>query len=60
MTNPIINYFKTSWMELKKVTWPTRAVATQHALLVVAVSAIVAVFFGIVDYLLTLGLARLL
>lgn len=47
-------------MELKKVTWPTRAVATQHALLVVAVSAIVAVFFGIVDYLLTLGLARLL
>ncbi|MFA5954572.1 MAG: preprotein translocase subunit SecE [Patescibacteria group bacterium] len=58
--NPIINYFKTSYQELTKVTWPTRKEATKHSLLVIAISLAVAAFFGIVDFLLSRGLELLL
>ncbi|OGL87234.1 preprotein translocase subunit SecE [Candidatus Uhrbacteria bacterium RIFCSPLOWO2_02_FULL_48_12] len=58
--NPIANYFKTSYHELVKVTWPTREEATRHALLVIGLSLAMAAFFGIVDYLLSKGLEKLI
>ncbi|OGL59901.1 preprotein translocase subunit SecE [Candidatus Uhrbacteria bacterium RIFCSPLOWO2_12_FULL_46_10] len=58
--NPIINYFKTSYHELVKVTWPTRQEATRHALLVIGLSLATAAFFGIVDYILSRGLEKLI
>lgn len=54
-SNPITNYIKTSYKELKKVTWPTREEAAQHALYVIVMSIVVAIFFGVVDYLLSWG-----
>lgn len=55
-SNPLTNYLKTSYQELKKVTWPTREEAAKHALYVILMSAAVAVFFGIIDYALSYGI----
>jgi preprotein translocase subunit SecE len=55
-SNPLINYLKTSYKELKKVTWPTREEAAKHALYVILMSVVVAIFFGVIDYLLTYGI----
>lgn len=54
--NPITNYIQTSRQELSKVIWPSREVAIQHTILVIAFSLILAAFFGVVD----LGLTKLL
>ena len=52
----IVQYFKDSWSELKKVKWPTRNEVVNHTIMVVAVSLAVAAFLGILD----LGLNELL
>jgi preprotein translocase subunit SecE len=49
-----IQYLKDSRAELKKVTWPTKKEVIKNSLVVVGVSLFVAVFLGVVDYLLTL------
>ena len=49
-------YFKECWLEMKKVSWPTRQVVI-HSTWVVIISTIVfAVVLGLVDILLGLGL----
>jgi preprotein translocase subunit SecE len=49
----ITNYFKDTAAEMKHVKWPTQKQAFAYTALVIAVSAIVAVYLGIVDYLFT-------
>lgn len=56
----LVNYFKESYAEIKKVTWPTRKEALNHTLLVIGISIALAAFFGALDYLLTVGLQALL
>lgn len=61
--NPIARvkeYAVSSYAELKKVTWPTRAEATRYTIVVVALSLGVGAFFGVVDYVLTWGLEKIL
>ncbi|MBI2098999.1 preprotein translocase subunit SecE [Candidatus Uhrbacteria bacterium] len=60
MFNKLVNYFKESKTELKKVTWPTRREAANHTLLVIGISLGVAIFFGVLDYLLALGVEKLI
>ena len=49
-------YVKECWLEMKKVSWPTRQVVV-HSTWVVIISTIVfAVVLGLVDILLGLGL----
>jgi preprotein translocase subunit SecE len=50
----IIQYFKDSRIELKKVVWPTKKETTRHTLIVIGVSIFVAAFLGAVDFLLNL------
>ncbi|MFA5022102.1 MAG: preprotein translocase subunit SecE [Patescibacteria group bacterium] len=50
----LINYIKSSHLELKKVVWPSQKEIIQHTLLVIGISLGVAAFLGIVDYLLTI------
>ncbi|OIO46877.1 MAG: preprotein translocase subunit SecE [Parcubacteria group bacterium CG1_02_37_51] len=50
----LIQYFKDSKVELKKVVWPTKKETTKHTLIVIGVSIFVAAFLGAVDYLLNL------
>ncbi len=60
MLKKLINYFKESRIELKKVTWPTRKQATTHTLLVIGISLGVALAFGILDYFLSLGVEKII
>jgi len=47
----IIDYFKGSLAEMKKVVWPTKKQTTTYTLIVIGMSIGVAIFFGILDYL---------
>lgn len=54
----IIQYFKESREELKKVVWPTKKETFNLTLLVIIISIGVAFFLGLIDYLLNLILNR--
>ncbi|PJA45685.1 preprotein translocase subunit SecE [Candidatus Uhrbacteria bacterium CG_4_9_14_3_um_filter_50_9] len=61
--NPIqwlFRYLKESREELKKVTWPSKQVTTKYSLIVVVLSIVIAGFFGGLDWVLNLGLERLI
>ncbi|HEX6122723.1 MAG TPA: preprotein translocase subunit SecE [Ktedonobacterales bacterium] len=53
MRTPITRFFAESYIELRKVTWPTRNEAWNLTLLVIAMSALVAVILGVADVALT-------
>lgn len=48
-----ISYLKNVRAELKHVVWPSPKTAAMHTLLIILISAFVAVFIGVLDYLLT-------
>ena len=52
----VISYIQEVLVELKKVSWPKRNDVIQLLSLVIAISAVVAIFVGIVDF----GLTKLL
>jgi len=56
----IIDYFRTSKIELKKVAWPTKKETTRYSLIVVGLCVAVAIFFGVLDYIFNLGLENLI
>jgi len=47
------NYVRDTAAEMKHVTWPTQTQAFVYTALVIAISGIVAVYLGAVDYLFT-------
>jgi preprotein translocase subunit SecE len=47
-SNRMIRYFRETRGELRKVTWPTREESWRLTLIVLAVSAVTAIFLGIV------------
>lgn len=51
--NKLVQYFKDSKNEIKKVTWPTKKEIKQHTVLVIIISLAVALFLGLVDFFLT-------
>ena len=52
----ILNFLSEVKLELEKVTWPKRNTVINYLGLVIAISIVVALFVGIVDYGLTKGL----
>ena len=50
-TMKLIKYFNDTASEMKQVSWPTQRQATFYTLLVVAISALVALYIGAFDYL---------
>ena len=52
------NFLRESKAELKKVAWPTRKQVWYSTLVVVLLTAIVGVYLGAVDFLLTTILRR--
>lgn len=60
MANWLTNYFKESYEELKKVSWPTRKDTVRDTLVVIGVSLAVAIFLGLLDIGLTFGLEKLI
>ena len=47
------NYFRDTAAEMKHVSWPTQAQTVVYTVLVIVVSALVALFLGAFDYLFT-------
>lgn len=59
MMNRIFNYFKHAGDELKKVAWPSRAETVQKTILVVIISLAIAAYLGLLDYIFTIALERI-
>ncbi|MFH1253097.1 MAG: preprotein translocase subunit SecE [Candidatus Uhrbacteria bacterium] len=54
-----IGYIKEAKEELGKVTWPSKKDTLRYSAIVVSVTVLIAVFFTILDWALTLGLDKL-
>lgn len=53
MINKLIDYFKLSFVELKKVVWPDRKTTIDHTVMVVAISLGLAGLLGGLDFIFT-------
>lgn len=51
--NRFVEYLISSRAELKKVAWPTRDEVIRFSIIVIAISLAVALYFGVVDYILS-------
>ncbi len=60
VNNPVVNYFRTSYEELRKVTWPSREQTIRYAVTTVVLCAALAAYFGLLDYALSQGLKALI
>lgn len=49
--NVVIKYLKETRAELRKVNWPSRREATNLTLIVIAVTALMALLLGLIDYI---------
>jgi len=56
----MLNYLKDVRAELKHVSWPSRAQTILYTIVVVAVSAAVAVYLGLWDYIFSLVLKQII
>ena len=48
--NRIVEYFRETWFELKKVSWPTRAEALNLTGIVILVTTFLAIVLALMDY----------
>jgi len=53
--NALVKYFRDSFQELQKVTWPTRNQAIKITAIVLGFTLVFAAFLGIVDFLFGTG-----
>lgn len=53
LMNALVSYFKNVRQELTHVVWPSWQSGVAHTILIILISALVAVFIGVLDYLLT-------
>ena len=60
MTNPVLTYILEVKNELTKVSWPTKEETIRLTALVVIVSAVVAIYLGVLDFALSLLLRSVL
>jgi len=56
----LFNYFREAFIEMKKVTWPTRKETYNYTLLVIVVSLAMAAFLGGLDYVFSYGITLIL
>ena len=59
LNNPLVRYFREAREELRKVTWPSRQDVIKYSTVVVIISVVLAAFFGLLDWVLTVGLEKL-
>lgn len=60
MLTALKNYLIGSYAEMKKVTWPTKEQTINYSLVVIGLSAFLAIFFAVLDYVFGFGIAKLL
>jgi preprotein translocase subunit SecE len=56
----IVSYFKNTWNESKKITWPTKKQTLNYSVLVICLSIGFALYFVALDYVFNLGLENLI
>ncbi len=56
----MLNYFKEVRAEMKHVSWPTNRQAIVYTVVVVVVSLATAVYLGLLDYVFTAGVQRII
>jgi preprotein translocase subunit SecE len=56
----LVKYVRATFAELRQVSWPTRQEAITYTILVIAISAIVALYVGAFDYLFSQGVNQLI
>ena len=49
--NAIVRYFRETWFELRRVSWPTRSEAGNLTLIVIAATTFLAIVLGLMDWL---------
>ena len=54
--NKILNFFKESYSELKKVVWPGRGEVGSSTRVVIVSTLLFALILGVVDFLLVVGI----
>jgi len=55
----ITNYFKEVKAEMVHVTWPSRKQTTLFTLVVIILSLAVAIYLGLLDYVIRVGFGKL-
>lgn len=60
LPNRVVNYFKEVRDEVEKVAWPTQKTTLLYSAFVVGICVVVAIYFGLLDWVLTLGVDALL
>ncbi|OIP81210.1 preprotein translocase subunit SecE [Candidatus Peregrinibacteria bacterium CG22_combo_CG10-13_8_21_14_all_44_10] len=60
MSNKLVQYFKDSFSELGKVTWPTKNQAVLLTVVVIIFCAVFAALLGALDLVFGIGLEELL
>ena len=60
LTEKTAQYLKSSYAELKNVTWPSQEEVKQHTIMVIVISLAVALFLGLTDYILTFGIEQII
>jgi len=48
--NRVVRYFRETWFELKKVSWPSRREGMNLTLMVIVVTAFLSVVLALIDY----------
>ncbi len=55
-----VRYIKESYEELKKVVWPGKKEVKNHTMVVIFLSLALAAFLGILDYIFSYGLDKII
>ena len=58
-TNAVVRYLRETRGELRKVTWPTRQESQRLTAIVLGVTALMALFLGLLDFMFSNGVQRL-
>ena len=53
--NAIIRYFRETWFELRKVSWPTRREAVNLTVVVIVVTTVLSLILGLMDWVFSTG-----
>ncbi len=57
--NRLVRYFRETYYELKRVSWPTRSEGLNLTVIVVAVTTFMSIVLGLIDYVFSLGFSFL-
>jgi preprotein translocase subunit SecE len=49
--DPIVEYLRETWAELRKVSWPSRSEAINLTLIVISVTTFLSIVLGLMDWL---------